>query len=180
MTKFSNAYVSSWVDRRPGKRPGRRSHTYWTDHSVLWMKNVCLTLHHLVEESNTRFSCKAHYGQFNLRGFFDPVFDPPMKTHRRKALLVEAVTGKKGKTLHVAWEPRKLVDMIVTCVRIENIFWNLSRIKRVTCCADARFLTWHIYNSKAFRFWVSIHSLNEITQWFLLNLKISAKTDKSS
>ena len=55
------------------------------------------------------------------------------------AQLVEAVTGKKGKTLHVAWEPRKLVDMIVTSVRIENIFWNLPRIKRVTCCADARF-----------------------------------------
>jgi hypothetical protein len=37
--------------------------------------------------------------------------------------LVEAVTGKKGNILHVTWEPRKLIDMIVTCVRIKNIFW---------------------------------------------------------
>ena len=78
--------------------------------------------------------------------------------------VVEAVTGKKGKTLHVAWEPRKLVDMIVTSVRIENIFWNLPRIKRVTCCADARFLTLRIYNSKAFCFWASTHSLIKRTQ----------------
>jgi hypothetical protein len=34
--------------------------------------------------------------------------------------VLEAVTGKKGKIVHVAWEPRKLVDIIVTCVRIEN------------------------------------------------------------